>query len=143
MAYFVWADDMAVDNGPLDADHRRLVELVNALHTATSEGRGYEVIEKVLVDLTQYAREHLQREEQMMSAMKFPHQERHQKSHAHFVERLIELRQKYEAGSLTVPAQLSTVLRDWLSLHIRRSDREIRQFLQKDHKNRERTHGVG
>ena len=38
MAYFQWADDMVIDNGPIDQDHRKLVEQVNALHTATTEG---------------------------------------------------------------------------------------------------------
>ena len=43
MAYFQWADDRVIDNGPIDQDHRKLVEQVNALHTATTEGRGQEV----------------------------------------------------------------------------------------------------
>ncbi len=36
MAYFEWAQDMVIDNGPIDADHRRLIDQVNELHTATS-----------------------------------------------------------------------------------------------------------
>ena len=44
MAYFEWAQDMVIDNGPIDQDHRKLVEQVNALHTATTEGRGQEVV---------------------------------------------------------------------------------------------------
>lgn len=38
MAYFEWADDMLIDDGPIDDDHRKLVDLVNELHTATSAG---------------------------------------------------------------------------------------------------------
>jgi len=41
------------------------------------------------------------------------------------------LRQKFDAGSITVAAQLSLVLRDWLSLHIRRSDKEVRTYMEK------------
>ena len=40
MAYFEWADDLVIDHGPIDQDHRHLVDLVNQLHTATSQGRG-------------------------------------------------------------------------------------------------------
>ena len=39
MAYFEWAQDMVIDNGPIDDDHRKLVEQVNLLHSATSQGR--------------------------------------------------------------------------------------------------------
>ena len=48
MAYFEWAQDMVIDNGPIDDDHRLLVDQVNLLHTATSQGRGQEVVAQLL-----------------------------------------------------------------------------------------------
>lgn len=48
MAYFVWADDMVIDNGTIDQDHRKLVDQVNALHTATIDGRGNEIVGQLL-----------------------------------------------------------------------------------------------
>ncbi len=128
MAYFEWANDMVIDAGPIDADHRQLVDLVNALHTATSEGRGHEVVESIMDELLRYTQDHLRREEAMMASMNFPNLTGHTKGHEHFMRNLHELRAKYDAGSITVASQLSTVLRDWLSLHIRRSDKEIREF---------------
>jgi hemerythrin-like metal-binding protein len=129
MAYFEWADDLVIDGGVIDEDHRKLVDLVNALHTATTEGRGREVVENILKELLTYTAEHLRREEALMASIGFPNLERHKIGHAHFTEQLNGLHKKFESGSITVAAQLSTVLRDWLSLHIRRSDKEIRVFL--------------
>lgn len=129
MAYFEWADDLVIDNGPIDVDHKKLVDLVNDLHTATSEGRGQEVIEHIMHELIRYTKEHLEREEQLMASIQFPNLERHKVGHAHFANKLNELQAKYDQGSLTVASQLSTVLRDWLSLHIRRSDKEIKVHL--------------
>ncbi|HOF52667.1 MAG TPA: bacteriohemerythrin [Rhodoferax sp.] len=131
MAYFDWADDMVIDGGAIDADHRRLVDLVNALHTATTEGRGREVVEGIMKELLEYTTAHLRREEAQMASVGFPHLERHKIGHDHFVAQLAELQKKYEAGSITVAAQLSTVLRDWLSLHIRRSDKELKSYVEK------------
>lgn len=131
MAYFEWADDLVIDGGSIDVDHMKLVELVNELHTATSHGIGHDVVQKIMAQLITYTREHLQREEQIMASLNFPNLERHKVGHAHFTEKLNALQRKYEAGSITVASQLSTVLRDWLSLHIRRSDKEIKVFLQK------------
>ena len=51
MAYFEWADDMIIDGGAIDDDHKKLVNLVNELHDATSVGKGHEVIEKIMTDL--------------------------------------------------------------------------------------------
>jgi hemerythrin len=129
MAYFEWADDMVIDGGPIDTDHLHLVRLVNELHTATSQGTGQEVIQAIMAELISYTKEHLQREEQLMATVGFTNLERHKLGHAHFTDELDALQKKYEAGSVTVASQLSTVLRDWLSLHIRRSDKELRLFI--------------
>lgn len=131
MAYFEWAEDMIIDHGAIDEDHKKLVDLVNELHTATSVGKGHEVIEKIMMDLMTYTKEHLQREEQIMASINFPNLERHKLGHQQFSEKLTTLQTQFEAGSIIVASQLSTVLRDWLSLHIRRSDKEIKVFLQK------------
>ncbi len=129
MAYFEWADDLAIDNGPIDKDHRHLVDMVNELHTATSQGSGQDVVGAILEQLITYTHEHLRREEQIMAGVKFPNLEGHKKGHQQFVDNLRSLQTKYAEGSITVASQLSTVLRDWLSLHIRRSDRELLVFL--------------
>lgn len=129
MAYFEWADDLAIDHGPIDEDHRHLVELVNQLHTATSEGRGVEVVGEILHSLIAYTTDHLRREEGQMAIAHFPHLERHKVGHKAFVDQLNALQAKFDSGSITVAAQLSTVLRDWLSLHIRRSDKELLTFM--------------
>lgn len=129
MAYFEWADDLVIDHGPIDDDHRHLVELVNQLHTATSEGKGIEVVDGILKNLIEYTKGHLRREEALMTALRFPQLAQHKVYHDRFTEHIDALKQKYDAGSITVAAQLSTVLRDWLSIHIRRSDKEIRYFM--------------
>jgi len=129
MAYFEWANDMVIDEGPIDADHRHLVGLVNELHSATSQGRGHEVVGKILEEVISYTVDHLQREERQMEIVRFPGIEAHKKRHADFVASLNHLQQRYDEGQITVAAGLSSVLRDWLSLHIRRSDKELLAFM--------------
>lgn len=131
MAYFEWADDMVIDRGPIDEDHRHLVDLVNTLHTATTDGRGQEVVVRILDDLIRYTDEHLQREEQLMESLHFPNLVQHKEGHNKFMAHIRDLKKRYDGGSITVASQLSTALRDWLSLHIRRNDKEILAFLKK------------
>lgn len=129
MAYFEWAQDMVIDGGPIDEDHRHLVRMVNELHDATSQGRGREVVGKILQELVGYTADHLRKEEAAMAAAGFPNLERHKIGHQAFIEQLDKLQRRYQEGSIAVAAQLSTVLRDWLSLHIRRGDKELHDFL--------------
>ncbi len=131
MSYFAWAKDMVIDGGPIDKDHQHLVDLVNELHSATSLGQGKEVVGEILDRLLTYTSEHLTREEQLMRLAGFPDLLRHQQGHARFIAQLRALKCRYDEGSLAVAAQLSSVLRDWLSLHIRRSDKEMKGYLQK------------
>lgn len=131
MAYFEWASDMEIDQGPIDQDHRKLVDLVNELHTVTSQGRGQQIVNRVLNELISYTADHLRREEHLMASVNFPNLASHRVGHEAFMASILDLKKKYDAGSITVAAQLSTVLRDWLSLHIRRSDKELVKQLKK------------
>lgn len=134
MAYFNWGPDLEIDQGPIDEDHRALVDFVNELHTATSEGRGADVVGEMLANLVSQTEDHVRREEAAMAAAQFPDLENHKIGHDHFINQLKDLCAQYESGKLTVAAQLSVVLRDWLSLHIRRSDKELLFFKRKSGK---------
>jgi len=129
MAYFAWGKDMVIDNGPIDADHQKLVNMVNELHTATTDGRGHAIVGRLLDDLIRDTRDHLRREEAEMQQSGFPNLDRHKIGHDDFVNKLEQLKARYQQGSISVAAQLSSVLRDWLSLHIRRYDKELESFI--------------
>lgn len=125
MAYFVWGDDLVIDHGPLDDDHRQLVDCVNQLHTATSEGRGHAVVRHILEQLLAYTQAHFDREEREMALYHFPQLVRHKEQHVKLLNAVMELKRKFDAGGLTVASQVSVLLRDWLSIHIRREDKEL------------------
>ncbi len=131
MAYFEWADDMEIDGGgPIDQDHLVLVALVNELHSATSRGAGREVVASILNRTIVTTRDHLRREEELMAQKGFPDLDKHKIGHQRFVDSLYSLQAQLDSGGITVAARLSTVLRDWLSIHIRRSDKGLRKFEQ-------------
>ena len=131
MAYFEWAEDMEIDGGgPIDQDHQLLVKQVNELHTATSRGEGRVMVASLLQRTIASTRDHLRREEELMAQKGFPDLEKHKIGHDHFLESLYSLQKQLDSGGITVAAQLSAVLRDWLSLHIRRSDKKLRKFEQ-------------
>ena len=125
MAYFEWANDMVIDNGPIDADHQLLVEQVNALHSATQEGRGSQVVGGLLDQLVNSTVEHIRREEELLKRIQYPDFERHKKGHDRFIHDLRDLQSRYHEGGFMIAARLSSLLRDWLSIHIRREDKKI------------------
>lgn len=131
MTYFVWGDDLKIDNGPLDDDHRRLVDCVNELHTATSQGNGQAVVGEILARLIAYTQEHFAREERQMERHHFPQLAAHKQQHVELMKEVLDMKSRFDAGSITVASQVSTLLRDWLSLHIRRNDKELVRHIRK------------
>jgi len=131
MAYFEWGDDLSVGNSLIDHDHRRLIAFVNDLHTATSRGAGRDVVGRTIAALIAYTKEHFQREEHHMEALRYPKLAEHRRQHAELLDKVLELEARFNEGHVTVAAQLSNLLRDWLSLHIRRSDKDFAVARQK------------
>ena len=66
-----------------------------------------------------------------MEALNYPGLAEHKAGHERFVADLRALQAQYAAGSITVAPRLSSLLRDWLSLHIRRYDKDIAVHLRK------------
>lgn len=134
MIYFQWTEDMAIDHGPIDEAHKKLIHHVSQLHAATSQGHGHEIVTKLLEELLNETIQHTRQEEQYMASINYPRIEEHRKGHTRFVIDLRNLQAKQASGSMTVASQLSTLLRDWLSVHIRRYDKDLFRFV----KNKER-----
>lgn len=129
MAYFEWGDDLVVGNKLLDDDHRDLIGLVNELHTATSRGEGREVVGSILERLIDYTSSHFEREEAHMEKVGYPKLAQHRLQHEAMLKQARALQARFEEGNITVAAQVSALLRDWLSLHIRREDKAMARLL--------------
>ena len=131
MTYFKWGDDLSVGNSFIDHDHRHLIQLVNDLHTATSRGDGRNIVGNTLAALINYTKEHFQREEHHMELLKYPKIDEHKLQHNELLEQVMHLRAQFDTGHITVAAQVSALLRDWLSVRIRRSDKDFASALKK------------
>ena len=121
----MWSADMSVGNALLDHDHKALMELVNELHTATSRGEGRQVVDEVLRRLVAYTQQHFRREEHHMECVHYPKLAEHREQHRALMGKVLELVALYQAGHVCVAAQVSALLRDWLSIHVRRDDKEF------------------
>jgi hemerythrin len=131
MAYFEWGPDLSVGVESLDQDHRKMIGLVNDLHSATQQGEGRAVAGQIIEQLMAYAREHFQREEACLERGGYPGLAKHRAEHAALLRQVLALRQQYECGQVTVAAKASALLREWLSVHIMSHDKAYADFLQR------------
>ncbi|OWW19650.1 bacteriohemerythrin [Noviherbaspirillum denitrificans] len=125
MAYLVWSDDLAVGNNFIDGDHKKLIDMVNRLHTVMAEGKGKDVMDKVLHNLITYTQEHFRREEELMQKMRYEGLADHKAEHEKLLNQVLDLQKKFESGAATLSIQVLHFLRDWLINHIGKSDKEL------------------
>jgi hemerythrin-like metal-binding protein len=130
MPLLVWRDQLNVGSPEIDADHKRLVSFVNALHTAVSEAQSERVVSRILLELIEYTRDHFAREEKVMQGCGFPGLKRHKEIHAALTRKVLLFAQSYlRTPTDQVKRELIDFLAAWLVDHIIKEDRKIGDYL--------------
>jgi hemerythrin len=124
-----WSPRYDVNVSVIDAQHRRLVKMINELYVAMVERRASEAVRQTVDQMVDYARDHFALEEAHMEEHAYPDLERHQAEHAKFARKAVELQQRLAAGTLVLSLEVVGYLRDWLMNHIVRSDKRLGSFL--------------
>ena len=58
MALIQWSDELSDGVRELDAQHQRLIQMINELNDAMLQGKGKDALSEVIAGLHQYARTH-------------------------------------------------------------------------------------
>jgi hemerythrin len=130
MALIVWSEEFSVKVPTLDADHRKLVEMINTLHDAMKSGKGKDVLERIISDATNYTLQHFANEEKLMVQCNYSGYQEHKKIHEEFIQKIAELKKQYDSRQLQSSAMLST-LQTWLLTHIVNIDKQYSPALSK------------
>jgi len=129
MPLIQWNDALSVKIDKFDDQHKKLVGLINELHTAMSQGKGKEIISHAINAMIDYTRTHFKDEEAFMKMHNYPELNAQQKAHAQFVDKVLDFKKQYETGVLTTTVQLFSFLNTWLIEHIKKSDAKYGQAL--------------
>ena len=130
-----WRDAMSVGSPALDSDHKRLIEMIN-LTEEWGNREAWIQVGAVIDDLMAYVREHFQREEAVMAAVKFPELDAHRKGHEALSNKTKLLHAKFRSCTSdeerkTCAAVLTKVLHDWLVDHILKEDMKYKPLIPK------------
>ncbi len=129
MPLFEWTPEFSVNIRKVDEQHKKLIALINELHDARVAGHGRDEIVPVLQGLADYAREHFGMEEDLMAMHGYPKYLSHKAAHYGFAHKVMEFRQQYEEGSITISMDILDFMKDWLSYHILHTDMEYAPYL--------------
>ena len=123
MSLMTWTPAMSVGVRVLDEDHKKLIAMINELHTSMLEGHSNDVVGGILRRLANYTVEHFQREEKMFADTHYPGATGHKHEHEKLKAQVLAEIQKFQAGKQGLGMETLSFLRDWLKHHIQESDK--------------------
>jgi hemerythrin len=129
MAFMNWSDTFAVNIAEVDAQHKKLLSLLNELFDAMKVGKGREVVGKVLTDLIDYTVYHFGTEEKLFKRYNYPDYLPHKKEHDELTKKAVALKTDFDQGKQVVTIEVMNFLKDWLNVHILQVDKKFGPFL--------------
>jgi hemerythrin-like metal-binding protein len=124
--YVAWKPFYSVNDPSLDAEHQRILELINKLHTAMNVGRERDVVDTVLDQLLQYTVDHFDHEERVMRDSAFPYLDSHKVLHDDMRRRTQAI---HDDMSLVTAHDMLCFLKEWWIDHIQLADKEYSPYV--------------
>lgn len=130
MALFRWRDTLTLGVPSIDADHKKLIDMLNRLHFMSVAGDDHDAIGHVLAELIDYTRTHFRREEALMQAAHYPDFATHQRLHRDLSVKLREFETAYANDPDAFDLEgFYDFVADWLLVHVMTVDMKLKPYL--------------
>lgn len=130
MSLIQWNATLSVGVQSLDKEHQQLVELVNRMHEAMQTGQGKNVVGEILEKLIHYTQTHFKHEEELMTKTAYPQASVHTLHHTQLTKKVVEFREQFLSGKVTLSMEVMNFLKSWLQDHILKMDKGYTQHFQ-------------
>jgi len=128
MALIQWSDSLSVNVGEIDRQHQKLIAMINELNDAMRQGKGKEIVAKIINGLITYTGTHFKFEEQYFDKFGYPDKDNHKKAHSDFVRKVSDFKTGYASGKVGLSMDIMNFLSDWLQTHIKGTDKKYSAF---------------
>jgi len=126
MELIKWSEKYSVNNFLLDSQHKKLIAIINELHTAMKVARGNEIMQTIFDELIWYTKEHFRTEEQIMQKFNYPAFKEHKAEHEELTEKVLKLQKNYKEGKSLITMETMNFLKSWLINHIEGTDKKYK-----------------
>lgn len=131
MALLTWSATYSVEEEEMDRQHQRLFDLINEFYDNIGKQSSKELILTLIAGMKDYTIVHFTDEEALMKKHGYPALEQHQKEHAAFVAKVLEVEEKVNSGKMVISFEITNFLKDWIKNHIQKSDQKYTEYFLK------------
>ncbi len=124
MACVQWNPGYSVDVKEIDAQHQKLVGLMNKLCDSMDGGVDDFVIDEIVQDMADYALTHFRTEEKYFLEFGYEKTDEHIAQHREFAQKVLSLQKDLREGKRNVSADAVTFLGEWFANHVLKHDKE-------------------
>ena len=125
---FEWKSQYGININGIDAQHKELFRLAEALRTAMMTGQGAAAVGKTLDRLLDYTIVHFAHEERVMQGCGYPDYPAHKALHDDLTRQVREFQTNFRAGH-KITVQVLHFLKDWLVEHIANQDARLQPYV--------------
>jgi hemerythrin len=126
-----WQESYSVGVEELDAQHRRIMELINEIAEQSEKPQSKATCFVVLNAMIKYAETHFSTEEAYLEKHGYPKYPKQQEEHEKFVDEVFNMTQELDGENPLTLRMLAIYLQDWYAEHILGFDQEYKVFLSK------------
>lgn len=129
MESIVWDPSFSVGVAKLDAQHKKIIDIINLLRSKPDVDVRSETVSELLTRLTSYASDHFATEEQLLVEHGYPEAATHRLAHKAYRRKVVALCKDTMDHNASVPEELLRFLGEWWVNHILGDDMKYRSFL--------------
>lgn len=128
MSAITWNNSMSVKIESIDKQHQKLFDLINDFYANIDKQSNNNLILKLVSGMKNYTIYHFNEEEEYMKLYKYENYEQHKREHQEFINKVIDLEKKIQAGKIIISYEITSFLKDWIKNHIQNTDKKYSDF---------------
>lgn len=123
-----WDASFSVGVKKLDEQHKQIIGIINKLIDARNSSVDSELISDALMEMRQYAYDHFETEEHLLTEYKYHDYKSHKEHHIEFRKNTANFSMDTWKYKRTVPSEILAYLKEWWVNHILKIDMKYKAF---------------
>lgn len=124
-----WDNNFAVNIPSIDAEHKKIFDILNRAFSAKETGRGSDFVERLLEILIDYSISHLAHEEKLLVKYQYPAAEEPMQEHRDYVQKVSQMQADTLSEKEIRLQQLIEFLKGWWIHHVQMEDKKYSAYL--------------